>query len=190
MTSLEATQYVNIKVEDRPGMLAEIARGLKWRNISLRGLWGFATNTGEVHLFCVSNDLQALKEFLLHENYSFQEGRAVYVYGPDETGSLVEMLEKLAGAGLNIRAMETVAAGNQFAAYLWFEEKEEEKAFRTLGLVPWLTPDPVGRRACISHHSRNEDTRVKRRKGRPDKEQRLLRKVPPVSSRQPPGRRR
>lgn len=136
MPSLESTHYVNIKVEDTPGVLAEIARGLKWKNISLRGLWGFATETGEAHLFCVSNDLQALKEFLLHENYSFQEGRAIYAYGPDETGALVEMLETLAGAGVNIRAMETVAAGNQFASYLWFEEEEEEKAFRTLGLTP------------------------------------------------------
>ena len=135
MTSLEATGYVNIRVDNKPGTLAQMARGLKWKNISLRGLWGFAAGAGETQLFCVPNDLEELKEFLRSENYSFQEGRAIYAYGPDETGALVDMLEQLARAGVNIHAIETVAAGNQFASYLWFEKQEdEEKAFRALGI--------------------------------------------------------
>ena len=137
MTSLEATRYVNIKVENKPGVLAHITRELKWKSISLRGLWGLATGTNEAHLFCVSNDLEELKEFLRNEDYSFQEGRAIYAYGPDETGALVDMLEQLARSGVNIHAIETVAAGNQFASYLWFEKEEEAvKAFHTLGIAP------------------------------------------------------
>lgn len=135
MIFLEATRYLSIQVEDRPGVLAQVARGLKWKNISLRGLWGFATQPGEARLFCVSAELERLKNFLRDGHYSFQEGRAIYAYGPDETGALVDMLEKLARAGVNIYAIETVAVGNQFAAYLWFKEKEEKKAFRTLGLA-------------------------------------------------------
>lgn len=134
MASLEATRYVNIKVEDKPGVLAEIARGLKWRNISLRGLWGFAAQAGEARLFCVSNEMEALKDFLRAAHFSFEEGRAIYAYGRDETGALVDILDKLARAGVNIHAIETVAAGNQFASYLWFAGTDEENAFRVLGL--------------------------------------------------------
>lgn len=134
MISLEATRYVDIKVENRPGVLAQLARGLKWKNISLRGLWGFASQAGEAHLFCVANDLEALQAFLRESNYTFQAGRAIYAYGPDETGALVDMLDRLAQNGVNIHAIETVAAGNQFASYLWFDEQDEARAFRALGL--------------------------------------------------------
>ncbi len=53
--------------------------------------------------------------------------------GEDRVGALVETLEKIAGQGINLHAVDAVSLGGRFAAYVWSDPKDEEQLGRALG---------------------------------------------------------
>ncbi|HEX2066947.1 MAG TPA: ACT domain-containing protein [Candidatus Thermoplasmatota archaeon] len=88
---------VSVHVRDEPGALARIARLLAAHNINLRGLMVDATG---IHLLTTSlADAQAaLDDNLLR--YEVQEVHEVLL--EDHPGTLADLCERLAQAGINI----------------------------------------------------------------------------------------
>jgi len=60
-----------------------------------------------------------------------EEGSAFYLVGDDRPGALEETLKKVADAGINLDAIECVAAGAKFGCFIWVSGRDEER-LRTL----------------------------------------------------------
>ena len=56
-----------------------------------------------------------------------------FLSGADKTGALVESLDAIAAAAVNIAAIEAVAADSSFGAILWVAPEDLDKATQALG---------------------------------------------------------
>jgi hypothetical protein len=127
MSRFDRVTDFQISVPDQPGEVAHLARDLKAAGINLRALWGFGIGGGQAELLCVPEDVNAFRAFLDERGHVYNERRVVSMTGDDKLGALVDTLEQIATAGINVHATDVVALGGQFVAYLWADEGQQEK---------------------------------------------------------------
>ncbi len=133
MAKPQRVTYLKTTLEDRPGALLEVARHLKEKNVNLTAMWGFATREGRADLFVIAKSPDKLRSAWKAEGRAAEEGTAFLVRGADKTGAMVKMLEALAGAGVNLMAMNGVTAGGNYGTVLWVAPADVEKTASVLG---------------------------------------------------------
>ncbi len=95
-----ARQFV-VQLDNRPGELAHLARGLAARGIDIRHIGG--AGAGDLGCaFITTSDDDATREVLHGLGHAFVEGAPVLVEVRDGPGGLAEAAELLAAAGVNI----------------------------------------------------------------------------------------
>ncbi len=134
MAKIERVTYFLANLDDRPGTLLKIMRDLKGKNITLAGLWGFATYEGKAQLYVVPKKPDKLRSEWKAAGLLAEEGIGFFVKGADRTGALLSALEALANAGINIRAIDAIAVSGQFGSFIWVHAADEKKAAAALGL--------------------------------------------------------
>jgi len=123
--------YFAFGLPNRPGELARFMEQLKAADIDLVGLWGYAEGEENPRISCAPIDADACRSYLKDLGFELEEGRTLYFSGENQPGALVETLEKIAEARINIEAIETVASGAMFGCFVWTAEKDWE-ALRSL----------------------------------------------------------
>jgi hypothetical protein len=113
--------YFAVSLPNRPGELAKFADDLATAGINLVGLWGEARG-GRPLLSCVPESPGAFRQYADSVGLRFEEGKTFYRTGDDKPGALVQSLQRIADAGINIDAIETVGAGPHFGCFLWADE--------------------------------------------------------------------
>lgn len=124
-------QYFALSLPNEPGELARFTDRLGKAGINLVGLWGDASG-GQPHLSVVPADPEAFKAFARESEVAFEEGRTFYRSGDDRPGALIETLQKIADAGINIDAIETVGTGERFGCFIWAEEGKWDQLAKLL----------------------------------------------------------
>ena len=128
MTCLTAT------VEDRPGALAELAKGLADANANLVGMWGYPISGSRAEVMCIPAEPEKVKSLATGAGMEIEESAVFVIEGDDRVGALVEPLQKIAGAGINIYAASALAASSQFAAAIWVNSEDVDKVAGLLGV--------------------------------------------------------
>ena len=123
----QPVRYFNVSLPNRPGELARFADQLHAEGVDLLGLWGFATEEDEPQLCCVPQVPGALRMWANSVGLPLEEGRALYLHDENRPGVLVETLDRIAAAGINVTAVECVAAGNAFGWFLWADPGDMEE---------------------------------------------------------------
>lgn len=129
---IKRVTYYSISVQDKPGELTRITRGLKEAHVDLAGLWGFGVGQGKARIFLVPKDKDHFKTTAAKAGWTVQEGISFLVTGEDQAGALVELLNQIAGQGINLHALDAVAVGGQFGCYIWAEQKDVESVGKIL----------------------------------------------------------
>src|SRR3989304_2224027 len=129
---IKRAKYFSISVEGKPGELARFARRMKEANVNLAGVWGFGLGQGKAQIIAVPRDAEKFKKAAQAEGWSAQEGICFHLEGEDRVGALQETLERVAIEGINLHAVDALAIGNRFAAYVWAQEKDVEKLAKVL----------------------------------------------------------
>lgn len=119
--------YFAVDVPDKPGELAKFSKKLKEANLNLSGLWGFGVGQGKARIFCVPQDGARVKGAMEKAGIQAKEGNCFFLTGEDRPGALVDTLDRIASSGLNIHALDAIALGGRYGAYLWVDEKDVEK---------------------------------------------------------------
>lgn len=125
-------QFV-IQLDNRPGELAHLARGLSARGIDIHHI--SCVGAGPLACaFMTSSDDDATREVLRGLGHDFIEGATVLVDVEDRPGGLADVAEKLAAAGVNVVA--TLCVGRR-PGYLEmaFAVNDEAKAREALGIT-------------------------------------------------------
>lgn len=133
MAAPKRVTFFKARLEDKPGALLAVAQNLKSRKIGLVGLWGFATRPGEAEVYCIPKDADKFRDFTKATGMTTEEGVGFLLKGADKTGALVKSLEAIAKAGVNIIALEAIAAGANYGAFLWVNPADLEKTGKALG---------------------------------------------------------
>lgn len=133
MAKVKRVMYCMANLEDKPGALLAVMQDLKTKNIGLSGIWGFGTGEGRAQLFMVAKDPDKLRNAWKTSGLLAEEGTGFFIKGTDRTGVMLKPLQALAGAGINIHAIDAIAVGGQFGSFLWVDAPNVEKAARVLG---------------------------------------------------------
>lgn len=107
----------------RPGALAEFVGHAKDAGIDFVGLWGYATGDDDPRFSCVPSDAETFRGFCREQGLDYEAGPTAYFDGADRRGALADALEAFAGKGINLDAIETVAAGGQFGCFIWSDDE-------------------------------------------------------------------
>lgn len=133
MAKVEQVKYFKTSLENKPGALLKIMEDLKKKNISLSGLWGFATHGGAAELYVVPKHPNKLRTYWTAAGILEEEGTGFWLRGVDRTGALNRTLESLSRAGVNIDAIDAIALGERYGSFIWVAPDQVEKAAKALG---------------------------------------------------------
>lgn len=109
----------SIDLPDRPGELARLAARFREADVNLIGLWGYGGADGHARFFCVPERADQFRNFVESAELSAVEGTTFFLEGGDSGGALVERLDQIAAAGINLQAIEAVRAGGHFGCFIW-----------------------------------------------------------------------
>jgi hypothetical protein len=107
-----------IRVEDRPGMLGEVASALGAKNVSLRAVHG-SNEGGQGVVRLVVDKLALAKRVLASHGWRPDEQEILRVELADEPGALGEVAKALGHARVNIEyVFASTGGGRKATAYL------------------------------------------------------------------------
>lgn len=126
-----ARQFV-VQLDSHPGELAQLYRSFAQRGVQIHH--AACAGAGPLQcLFVTFTDEDAARDVLRGLGHDFIEGEPILVEIPDEPGSLAEVNERLAGAGVRVTGM--IQAGCKPGRLeVAFCVDDEERARRVLGL--------------------------------------------------------
>lgn len=133
MANAQRVSYFKANLEDKPGTLLKVLEDLKAKNIGLSGLWGFATKGGRADLYVVAEKPDQLRNAWKGSGMLSEEGTGFLLNDADRTGALVEPLQALASAGVNITAIDAIAVDGKYGSFVWVDQSNVDKAAKALG---------------------------------------------------------
>jgi hypothetical protein len=131
--AVKRVTYFSIDIADRPGVLADVCAAMRDHKVNLKGLWGFGMGPGRAQIILVPQNPRQFQKASRSAGYVTKEGTAFYLTGTDRVGALCKTLDLVKSAGINLHAMDAVAFGGKFGAYIWGEENNTEKLAKALG---------------------------------------------------------
>ena len=133
MSKPQRVIYFKAHLDDRPGELLKVTKELNSKNISLSGLWGFATSPGKAELYVIAKKADKLRKAWKDAGILAEEKTAFYLAGTDRPGALLKSLEALARAGINIQAIDAIGVGGRYGSYVWVNDADVQRAAGVLG---------------------------------------------------------
>ena len=133
MAQPKRVTYFKSKIEDRPGALLAVVQTLKEKKLGLVALWGYSTQPGEADLYCIPKDVEKFRNAAGAAGMTTWEATGFLLKGADRTGAMVNTLDALAKAGINIIALHAMAASGNYGAFLHVADADIEKTAAAIG---------------------------------------------------------
>jgi hypothetical protein len=132
--TVRTADYFYVMVPDKPGEGARVLDELKRAGVNLAAYSGFPSGRG-AQLDLVPTDPAAFRALARQKKWKVKgPKRAFLIEGDDRIGACADVLGRLAGARINVTAMDAVAAGaGRYAAILWVKPRDVKKAATVLG---------------------------------------------------------
>lgn len=112
---------------DRPGELSRVSALLRASAVHLHALWGYTDGEDEPRVSCVPDNPDAFRLFAATNGLQCEEGRTLYRVGEDATGAMVDTFMRIADAGINVEAVESMAVNGQYGCFLWCEDADFDR---------------------------------------------------------------
>ena len=130
---IRKVDYFKAQVQDRAGEGARILSALGVEGINLLFFTGFPRGRTSQLDFIPENG-PAFRKAAKKAGLAVTKKTAFLVQGQDRPGAIAAIVSKLAEAGVNITALDAVAAGGgRYGAILWVKPAEVRKAAKALG---------------------------------------------------------
>ena len=132
-TTVRKTAYFSMKTPNRPGQGARLLNGLAAHGVNLVAFTGFP-NAGRAQVDFIPYDATKFSRAARKLGLKVSKRKTVFLaQGTDKTGAIAGVCGKLAKAGINMVAMDAVAAGRgRFGAIFWVRPRDVARASRVL----------------------------------------------------------
>ncbi len=132
---IRTAHYFKVQVPDKPGEGARMLGVLGDAGINLLAFSGFPRNR-RAQLDFVVSDPTVFKQVAKQAKWKVQGPKACFVVdGDDRPGATADVLAKLAGAKINVTAIDAVCSGQgRFGALFWVKPRDVKKAAKALGV--------------------------------------------------------
>ncbi len=124
---------LRLSVGDRVGVLAEIVGQARDAGLDFRSVGAHAAG-GQGIIFAVPTDLAAARQAVAGAPYAITEQDVFWVEGDDEPGALSPVADRLAAAGVSVRAVQASATEGTFTAVFYVGPEDVQKAAEALGV--------------------------------------------------------
>ncbi len=133
MASVRKASYYSMKVPQRAGSGAQLLAALKAAKVNLLAFTGFPEGGGAQVDFVPQDNAKFVKA-ARKATLRISSRKTVFLaQGADRVGALTQVLGKLAGARINVVALNAVTAGKRrYGAMFWVKPKDVAKAARLL----------------------------------------------------------
>ncbi len=131
--TIRKVDYFKALVQDRAGEGARILSALRDEGINLLFITGFPRGR-KAQLDFIPEDAPAFRKAAKKTGLAVEKKTAFLIRGDDRPGVIAEFATKLAEAGINITAIDAVAAGDgRYGAVVWVKPGDVRKAAKALG---------------------------------------------------------
>ena len=132
--TVQRVEYFYVTVPNKPGEGARHLVALKDAGINLLAFSGFPEGRGS-QLDFVPADSAAFRRFARAAKWKLTgPKRAFLIAGDDRVGAVADVHSKLAGANINVTAIDAVCGGGgRYGAILWVAPRDISKAAKLLG---------------------------------------------------------
>jgi len=131
--TVRKVDYFYVVVPDRPGECSKVLSALAAENINLLAFSGFpSSRKGQLDL--VPEDSAAFKVAAKKLKLKLSPRKSGFLLqGDDRVGAMNEILGKLAGAKINVTAMDAVSSGGgRYGAIFWVKPPAVARAAKVL----------------------------------------------------------
>ncbi|MGZ8210084.1 MAG: ACT domain-containing protein [Burkholderiales bacterium] len=134
MDTIRRADYFSLEITNKPGEGARLLAALRDAGINLTAFTGFPSGR-RAQIDFIPEDSAAFKAAARKLGIKAGTRKTVFlVQGDDRPGAIAEICEKLAGAGINMIAMDAASAGNgRYAGMFWVAPGDVRKATKVLG---------------------------------------------------------
>ncbi len=132
--TVKRVQYFYTEVSDKPGEGVKLLGMLKEAGVNLLAFSGFPKGR-RAQIDFIPADPAAFRAAARKAKLTLVGPKTGFlVQGEDRVGAVEELMAKLANVGINVTAIDAVAAGERrYGAILWVKPGDMQKAARVLG---------------------------------------------------------
>lgn len=133
--TIRKIDYYYVSVPDKPGEASRILKQLHEAGVNLLGFSGFPQGARKAQLDFLPEDPKAFAKAARKIGLSLSPKKTGFlIQGEDRPGAVAELLGKLAEAGINVTAIQAIAAGSGvYGGMLWVKAPDVRKAAKALG---------------------------------------------------------
>ena len=133
-TTIRKAVYFSMHTSNRAGVGARMLTALCNEGVNLRAFTGFP-NAGRAQVDFIPQDTGRFLRAVRKLGLKVGKRKTVFIaQGADKPGVIAAICGKLAKAGINLVAMDAVAAGGgRYGAIFWVKRKDIGRASRALG---------------------------------------------------------
>ena len=126
--------YYKTDVPNKPGEGARLLGALKDAGVNLLAFSGFP-NGRRAQVDFIPEDEAAFKKAAREAGLKLSARKSCFlVQGEDRVGAVADILSTLAGAKINVTALDAiVAGGGRYGVILWVEPQDVRKTARLIG---------------------------------------------------------
>ncbi|MEW6246374.1 MAG: hypothetical protein AB1555_06655 [Nitrospirota bacterium] len=134
--TIRTAQYFKVEVPDKPGIGAGALTMLRDAGVNLLAFSAFPRGRRSQMDF-VPSDPEAFKTAAKRAKWKLKAPKTCFlIEGDDRPGALVDALAQLAGAKINVTALDAVVAGSgRYGAIFWVKPRDVKKASKLLGAL-------------------------------------------------------
>jgi hypothetical protein len=134
MDTIRRADYFSLEIANKPGEGARLLAALRDAGINLTAFTAFPSGR-RAQIDFIPEDSAAFKAAARKLGIKAGTRKTVFlVRGDDRPGAIAEICEKLAGAGINMVAMDAASAGNgRYSGMFWVAAGDVRKAAKVLG---------------------------------------------------------
>ena len=127
--------YFTANVPNKSGEGVRALKALRDANVNLLAFSGFP-RAGRAQIDFIPEDSAALKTAVRKAKLKLSSKKTGFlIQGSDRVGALLDTLDKLARAKINVTAMDAVSAGEgRYGAIFWVKPKDVAKTAKLLGV--------------------------------------------------------
>ena len=133
--AIRKIEYFYVEAPNKPGEAAKVLAALRDAGVNLLAFSGFPQGR-KAQMDFIPEDSAAFRVAAKKAGLKLSPRKTGFlVQGKDQPGAVAEIMGKLAEAGVNVTAMDAIAAGEgRYGAIFWVKSPDVRKAPKALGI--------------------------------------------------------
>jgi hypothetical protein len=134
MAEIRQVEHYTASIANKVGEGARVLGTLRDAGVDLIAVWGYPYGKGRAQLEFIPKDGAALVAAAKQAKLRLRKSTALYIDGDDRPGAIADILTKLAGARINVKAVQAVCGGGgSYGAVVFLPPSAARKAASVLG---------------------------------------------------------